>query len=73
MTRRLIFSTKLKVYPSLTMSGRVRTDAGTIVRYAFIRDFTYSLAFTHANDSEPESADAAKSDWSLVASPGHAF
>ena len=39
-------STDLKVYPSFTVSGRVRTDARITVTYEFIKDFTYKL-FVH--------------------------
>ena len=66
-------STELKVYPSFTVSGRVRTDAHITVSYEFIKDFTYKLSFTHAYDSEPQSVDAPKSDWSLFTSLGYEF
>ena len=66
--REVDISTELKVYPSFTVSGRVRTDSRIAVSYEFIKDFTYKLSFTHAYDSEPQSMGATKSDWSLVTS-----
>lgn len=66
-------STDLKVYPSFTVSGRVRTDTRITVTYEFIKDFTYKLSFTHAYDSEPQSVGATNSDWSLFTSLGYEF
>ena len=66
-------STDLRVFPSFTVSGRVRTHAGLIVSYKFIKDFTYELSLSHSYDSEPQAVGAAKSDWSLVTALGYEF
>jgi hypothetical protein len=66
-------SADLRVFPSFTVSGRVRTSAGVTLSYEIVKDLTYQLSFTHASDSEPQSAGAATSDWSVVASLGYEF
>jgi putative salt-induced outer membrane protein YdiY len=66
-------SADLRVFPSFTISGRVRTSAGVTASYEIVKDLTYQLSFTHSSDSEPQSAGAATSDWSVVASLGYEF
>jgi putative salt-induced outer membrane protein YdiY len=43
----------LLVYPSLTQSGRIRTDADLKYRQELFADFYFSLSFYHTYDSEP--------------------
>lgn len=66
-------STGLRVFPSFTVSGRVRTDADVTMTYEIITDFTYQLSFTRTYDSEPQSAGATESDWSVFTSLGYKF
>jgi len=66
-------SADLSVFPSFSVSGRVRTDAGITVSYEIIKDFIYQLSFTHTYDSEPQSAGATESDWTVVTSLGYEF
>jgi hypothetical protein len=66
-------SADLRVFPSFTVSGRVRTSASVTASYEIVKDLTYQLSFTHSSDSEPQSAGAATSDWSVVASLGYEF
>ena len=63
----------LTVYPSFTVSGRVRTDAGIRMRYEIIDDLYYELSAQHAYDNKPQSLGASNSDWSIVTSLGYSF
>ena len=64
---------ELSIYPSLTISGRVRTDAGIRLRYEIIEDLYYGISAQHMYDNKPQSAHAANTDWSLVTSLGYSF
>lgn len=66
-------SADIQVFPSLTVSGRVRTSAGITVSYEIVKDLTYQLSFTHTSDSQPQSVGAATKDWSIVTSLGYEF
>jgi hypothetical protein len=66
-------STDLAIYPSLTISGRVRTDASIQMSYEIIDDLFYRLSLHHNYDSEPQSLNATTTDWSLVTSLGYSF
>jgi putative salt-induced outer membrane protein YdiY len=66
-------SMELTVYPSFTVSGRVRTDAGIRMRYEIIDDLFYELSAQHMYDNEPQSVGATNSDWSVVTSLGYSF
>ena len=72
-TPEIDISTDLTVYPSLTVSGRVRTDTGIRVRYEIVDDLFYELSLQHSYDSKPQSLDATHTDWSLVTSLGYSF
>ena len=72
-TPEIDISTELTVYPSFTVSGRVRTDAGIRMRYEIIDDLFYELSAQHMYDSEPQSVGATNSDWSVVTSLGYTF
>jgi len=72
-TPEIDISTDLAVYPSFTVSGRVRTDTSIRARYEIIDDLFYELSLQHSYDSEPQSVDATNSDWSLVTSLGYSF
>ena len=66
-------ATELTIYPSFTISGRVRTDAGIRMRYEIIEDLYYELSAQHTHDNEPQSVGARNSDWSIVTSLGYSF
>lgn len=66
-------STSLTVYPSFTVSGRVRTDANVQMRYEIVDDLFYRLSLQHTYDNKPQSLDAPDSDWSFVTSVGYSF
>lgn len=69
----LDISSYVHVFPSFSVSGRVRANSGILLSYAFIEDFTYQLSFTHSFDSKPQTAGAAESDWQVVTSIGYEF
>lgn len=66
-------SAEVKVFPSFTVSDRVRTNAKATISYEFIKDFTYRLSVSHAYDSEPQSVGAVKADWSFFTSLAYEF
>jgi hypothetical protein len=72
-TPELQLKAALAVFPSLTISGRVRTAADLTLRYELIRDFFLQLSFAHAYDSESQSVGAASSDYSVTTSVGYTF
>jgi putative salt-induced outer membrane protein YdiY len=69
----LDISSYLQVFPSFSISGRVRTNAGIVLSYEFIKDFTYQVSFMHSFDSRPQAAGATESDWQVVTSLGYEF
>ncbi len=69
----LQLNASLAVFPSLTISGRVRTAADLKLRYELVKDLFAELAITHAYDNEPQSVGAAKSDYALTTSIGYSF
>ena len=66
----LDLSTQLVIFPSLTVSGRVRGQARVRLRYELINDLFAELTLTEAFDSKPQSADAEKNDYTITTSIG---
>ncbi len=66
-------STDLTLYPSFTVSGRVRAEANIRVRYEVIKDLFYELSYLFSFDNKPQSEGAAQRDWSVVTSLGYKF
>lgn len=65
--------TRLLVFPSLSISGRVRTHASISLRYEIIKDLFAGLSLNHVYDSEPQSLGAQSSDYSVTSSIGYKF
>lgn len=65
----LSLATGLTVYPSLTESGRVRTDFKFDMKYDLPLDFYINLGYTHNFDSKPIEG-AAKNDYVLQTTIG---
>ncbi len=63
----------LDVYPSLTTSGRVRSDFGISLRRELFKDFFWNLTFNQSRDSKPAAEGAATNDYSIVTSLGWSF
>jgi hypothetical protein len=66
-------SAGLLVFPSLTISGRVRTATTLKLRYEIFTDLYAQLALSHAYDSKPQSEGAEKTDYTLTSSLGYKF
>jgi putative salt-induced outer membrane protein YdiY len=64
---------KAMVFPSLTESGRYRTDASVSLRREIISDFYLDLSFYQTYDSDPPDLEAEKSDYGVITSLGYSF
>jgi Protein of unknown function, DUF481 len=61
------------VYPSITESGRYRTDVSLSLRREIIPDFYIDLSFYHTYDREPPDPNADNSDYGVTTSLGYSF
>jgi Protein of unknown function, DUF481 len=61
------------VYPSLTESGRYRTDASISLRREIISDLYLDLSFYQTYDSDPPDVTADTSDYGIITSLGYSF
>jgi putative salt-induced outer membrane protein YdiY len=61
------------LYPSLTESGRYRTDASVSLRREIVSDFYIDLSFYQTYDSDPPDLEAATTDYGVVTSLGYSF
>jgi putative salt-induced outer membrane protein YdiY len=66
-------SAKGLLYPSLTESGRYRTDASVSLRREIVSDFYIDLSFYQTYDSDPPDLEAATTDYGIVTSLGYSF
>ena len=66
-------SASLGVFPSLTISGRVRTATSLRFRYEILTDLYAQLSLTHSYDNKPQSEGAEKTDYTLTSSLGYKF
>jgi hypothetical protein len=66
-------SAGLAVFPSLTISGRIRTATTLRLRYEIFTDLYAQLAVGHSYDSKPQSEGAEKTDYTLTSSLGYKF
>jgi len=63
----------LSVLPSLTKSGRVRSELDLRAKYEFVDDLYFELKLYGSYDSQPPSETTEKSDYGLVTSLGYSF
>ncbi len=61
------------IYPSLTESGRWRTDSSVSLRREIISDFFFDLSFYQTYDSDPPDEAASSTDYGVVTSLGYSF
>ena len=61
------------VYPSLTGSGRVRTEFDLSFEWEIVADLVWGITLYHDFDSEPPSASAEKEDYGINTSIGWEF
>jgi hypothetical protein len=59
--------------PSLTKSGRYRSEGDLHAKYEFVDDLYFELRLWGSFDSDPPTAGATKSDYGLVTSLGYSF
>ena len=69
----LDLSADWKLFPSLTTSGRLRSEMDVTFRWEFIDDFFWSLSYYNSYDSKPNDPDAAKTDYGINTSVGWDF
>ena len=63
----------LSLIPSLTQSGRVRSEADLRAKYEFVDDLYFELKVYGSYDSKPPTEDAEKTDYGVVTSLGYSF
>lgn len=66
-------SLELNLFPSLTVSGRLRSELTAKARYELVKDLYFELSYIRSQDNKPVSEDAAQNDWSLNSSLGYKF
>ena len=71
-TPKTSLNTSFTVYPSLTQSGRVRSNLDFALRRELITDFFVELSIYDSFDSDPP-ADGTKNDYGVVTSLGYTF
>jgi len=63
----------VNLFPSLTESGRVRSEAQISARYELVSDLFFQLSFYGSFDSEPGAGAESKSDYGVTTSLGYSF
>lgn len=63
----------VNMFPSLTESGRVRSEAQMNARYEIVSDLFFQLTFYGSYDSEPGAGAESKSDYGVTTSLGYSF
>jgi hypothetical protein len=66
-------TTDVTAYPSLTTSGRIRTEIDISASREVIKDLSVVVSFYHSYDSDPVDPDANGTDYGLVTSIGWTF
>lgn len=67
------FDATLNLYPSLTESGRVRSEGRLRARYEIVSDLFFEASFYGSYDSEPGEGAESKSDYGVTTSLGYSF
>ena len=70
---KLTVSANAQVFPSLTVSGRVRVQADASVKREIISDFYLAISIFDSFDSKDPSTDTPKNDWGPTISVGWQF
>ena len=60
-------------YPSLTESGRIRTEADLRTRYEIIKDLYFEIDVYYSADNRPGEEAIANYDYGVVTSLGYTF
>ncbi len=61
------------MFPSLTESGRWRSDLRTTFRLELLTDLFWTMEFFATYDSEPLDLDAEKSDYGIITGFGWSY
>jgi hypothetical protein len=69
----LDLSSALDVIPSLTDSGRVRTEFDVALKWEIIHEFFWEISFYNSYDNKPATEGASTSDYGIVTSVGYDF
>ena len=69
----LDFRTQLVVFPSLTVSGRIRTQAEMRLRYEILDDLFAEVTLREYYDNKPQSMNAETRDYTITTSIGYSF
>jgi len=64
---------QISLLPSLTKSGRYRSEAELRARYEFVEDLFFEFRFYGSYDSQPPAEDTEKGDYGFVTSLGYSF
>lgn len=67
------FDVSLNVYPSLTESGRVRSEGRLRSRYELVDDLFFEISLYGSFDSDPGEQAESNSDYGLTTSLGYSF
>jgi len=66
-------TTNFELYPSLTISNRLRYQYDIAAKYEIVKDLFFNLQFYGSSDNKPSNGGTAKSDWGVITSIGFTF
>ncbi len=66
-------SSRLTIFPSISESGRYRSEFDIKLEWELFEDITWGLIFYHDFDSNPPSVDAVRADYGIITSIGVDF
>jgi hypothetical protein len=69
----LDWSTRLQIIPSLTESGRVRSEVNTELKWELIGDLKWGVSFYGSFDNQPKDVDGETSDYGVNTSLTYEF
>ena len=67
------FDTTFNIYPSLTQSGRLRSDVRSTFQLELVEDLFWSMEAWATHDNEPLSINAEKTDYGIITSVGWSY
>ena len=66
-------SARLKAFPSITESGRIRAQLDLSLRWEVVTDLFWDLSYYNSYDSDPPSASESTNDYGVITSIGYSF
>lgn len=70
---KLTIGASVNVYPSFTVSGRVRIEANASVRREIVSDFYFAFSIFDSFDSKDPTTQTSRNDWGPTISIGYSF